>query len=305
MTKVSRGTCEIQGCEKPAWATRLCQMHYGRIRRTGSPHPPPVRLCSVAGCGKKHYGRGYCAMHHARLKTTGSLELRVRRRGCEVPGCGEGRYGRGLCRRHYALWSIHGTPEPVRALPPSLPGEGWRPVPGLEGLLSVSNLGRFRTHERKVPCRGGERTLAPRILSTRPNVRHGYLELTVRSSEGKRTYRAHKLVAAAFLGPRPNGLVINHKDGNRVNNRVENLEYVTQAENNRHSFKLNPRNPAHHLPRKRGEANPQAVITEETVRTIRGLRRQGLGPKEISVRLGLHVSTVGNVIYRGYWAHVR
>jgi len=55
---------------------------------------------------------------------------------------------------------------------------------------------------------------------------------------GKRLWRSnHKLVALAFIGERPKGLVINHKNGNRADSRPENLEYVTQSENTRHGFR--------------------------------------------------------------------
>lgn len=65
-----------------------------------------------------------------------------------------------------------------------------------------------------------------------------YLQIELSHKCKRRKFNVHVLVAAAFLGPRPHGLVINHVDGNRRNNNATNLEYCTQAENYRHAQKL-------------------------------------------------------------------
>lgn len=67
----------------------------------------------------------------------------------------------------------------------------------------------------------------------------GYLRVVC----GGKLRSVHALVAEAFIGPRPSGLEVNHKDGDKRNNRPENLEYVTRSENMRHCFRIGLGNP--------------------------------------------------------------
>ena len=107
--------------------------------------------------------------------------------------------------------------------------ETWLPVIGLEGLYEVSSLGRVRTVERLVPCGPGSkgvRHVRSIIRKVRPG-KDGYLTVEL----CRKTYRVHKLVAEAFVGPRPTAMDVCHNDGNPINNAVENLRYGTKAEN--------------------------------------------------------------------------
>lgn len=100
--------------------------------------------------------------------------------------------------------------------------ERWKPIPGYEGLYSISSLGRVRREARfqQSYSSGGY----PRVNLSR---------------DGKATAKSiHILVAEAFIGPRPEGLQINHKDGVKENSELSNLEYVTAAENMQHAFRL-------------------------------------------------------------------
>jgi len=104
--------------------------------------------------------------------------------------------------------------------------EDWRPVVGHEARYSVSNLGRVR---------------GPRghILKARYNPKRRYCAIHLDQGGGKYVDRyLHVLVAEAFLGPKPTGLDVNHKDGNRQNNAASNLEYITRSENHRHAAAL-------------------------------------------------------------------
>ena len=65
----------------------------------------------------------------------------------------------------------------------------------------------------------------------------GYASVTLCNNGERKTHWVHALVAAAFIGPRPERLHVNHKNGIKADNRVENLEYVTCAENHRHAFR--------------------------------------------------------------------
>jgi uncharacterized protein YerC len=103
--------------------------------------------------------------------------------------------------------------------------EVWRDVPGYEGLYSVSSWGRVRS------LIGRRRGLAQGCMR-----REGYWGHSLNRDGKLKTFRTHMLVALAFLGPRPAGYTVNHKDGNKLNNRASNLEYMTLADNIRHGF---------------------------------------------------------------------
>lgn len=73
--------------------------------------------------------------------------------------------------------------------------------------------------------------LEGRVLRRTPGS-HGYLSVVLKDMDRRQNRTVHSLVAAAFYGPRPEGMETRHLDGNPANNRVENLRYGTQSENN-------------------------------------------------------------------------
>lgn len=97
--------------------------------------------------------------------------------------------------------------------------EEWRDVPGFEGRLQASNAGRVRSlRVLKSHRRSGSEYPVVWVPSTTKRAQSEFV---------------HTLVARAFVGPRPSGYEVNHKDGNRQNPRAENLEYLTRVENAR------------------------------------------------------------------------
>ena len=112
--------------------------------------------------------------------------------------------------------------------------EEWKPIPDWEGFYEVSNLARVRTTGKSIGQRHGQ------ILKQRPD-RYGYLTVRLHRNAKLAERGVHTLVAGAFIGPRPKGLVINHKDGLKSNNHPSNLEYITNAENIRHAYRVTGR----------------------------------------------------------------
>lgn len=115
--------------------------------------------------------------------------------------------------------------------------ETWIPIKGFEQYYSVSSLGRVRRE-----CRGPH-TQKGKIL--KPGITtHGYQMVVLHRNNGKGTsFRVHGLVSEAFLGPRPKGLEVHHKNGRRTDNRLCNLEYVTHRQNIRLSVKSDAPDP--------------------------------------------------------------
>lgn len=110
--------------------------------------------------------------------------------------------------------------------------EQWLPVVGYEGRYEVSNYGRVRTVKRIIPYSDGRRRRVPqRIRKTQIDTR-GYPALTLTGDDGRQRPRAiHVLVAAAWLGPRPEGMEVCHNDGDKLNARADNLRYDTSTAN--------------------------------------------------------------------------
>ena len=101
--------------------------------------------------------------------------------------------------------------------------ETWRPIPGYEGRYEASDLGRIRSFPT-LRTKGGVRSVHID--------REGYPSLKLFLQGKSREQRVHKLVAAAFLGARPEGQEVLHKDGDRRNPALVNLMYGTRGENN-------------------------------------------------------------------------
>ena len=115
--------------------------------------------------------------------------------------------------------------------------EEWRPIPGYEGLYEVSSYGQVRSLPR--------RKTSGRILSSKcPSSRYPMVGLSVDSE--RKNFRVHVLVALAFLGPRPEGMQVLHRNDDPDDNRVENLYYGTSQQNRLDSVT----NKRHHLARK-------------------------------------------------------
>ena len=112
--------------------------------------------------------------------------------------------------------------------------EEWKPVPGYEGHYEVSSEGRVRSLRRELYSDrwAGYRTISERIMKPTPGGTIGYLAVTLRLNRQPKTHTVHTLVAAAFLGPRPEGMDVMHADDDPQNNRLENLSYGTRSENN-------------------------------------------------------------------------
>ena len=113
--------------------------------------------------------------------------------------------------------------------------EVWRDVKGYIGFYQVSNLGRVRSLGRTINYVSRHGTIASRyydgkIINPTDNG-HGYKIVGLRNGDSRRNYYVHRLVADAFI-PNPFNLPeVNHKDANRANNRLDNLEWITKIEN--------------------------------------------------------------------------
>lgn len=167
--------------------------------------------------------------------------------------------------------------------------EKWKPIIGFE--YEVSNRGRVRNLSY------GHRRFWGHILSPGDNGK-GYMFVYL--SKGKKPHRfyVHHLVAAAFIGPCPRGLEVNHENGDKADNKPRNLQYVTRGENNLHAF--------HKLGRKalRGEQGGNSKLTTEEVVAIRKLLRHGWPHYQIAFAYNVSKTTISNIRTGLTWSHV-
>lgn len=159
--------------------------------------------------------------------------------------------------------------------------EEWKPVVGFP-QYEVSSRGSVRNRQRR------------KLLKSHCN--HGGYPMVCIYNDGVGvTTAVHRIVALAHLGLRPDGLTINHKDGNKLNNNVENLEYVTSRANREHAIE--------HGLWGFGEKNGLAKLTEDDVRTIRSLH--GTIPLyRIAQQFDVTRQNVSSIVKRKTWGHI-
>ena len=107
--------------------------------------------------------------------------------------------------------------------------EIWKDVVGYEGIYQVSNCGRVKSLARNY--RHNERVLKLNIKT------NGYLQAHLCRDGKTKWFHVHRLVADAFIPKIDGCTIINHKDNDRQNNNVENLEWTTQKDNIQHAMK--------------------------------------------------------------------
>jgi len=113
--------------------------------------------------------------------------------------------------------------------------EVWKDVAGYEGLYQVSNKGNVKSLERMVPYAHGMRTIFEKVMKPELNA-DGYLRLKLVKDGVRKNKKIHRLVAEAFIPNSEAKQCINHIDGNKMNNSVENLEWVSYSENMVHAY---------------------------------------------------------------------
>lgn len=300
MTKLPR-TCSVENCDRKHEARGLCRSHYRKAIYVprGEPRQRAAGLtCAVEGCGKPAKARGWCRKHHARWRRWGHptaltpAEQRANRK-CKVPDCGQRHASLGYCARHYQQ-AKHGQPLTFPPPPPKdLPGEEWRDVVGWEGLYAVSSFGRVKSFDRVT----GKARKQPGRLLAQSTDGGGYPFVALYHKPRKRYAKVHHLVCEAYIGPKPEGAVVNHKNGIKTDNRVENLEWVSSSANNRHAYRAGLR------PYLRGVDGPTTKLTEAQVRYIRAMRGTKT-QRQLANELGVDKSTVQSAQVRRSWKHL-
>jgi len=155
--------------------------------------------------------------------------------------------------------------------------EVWKNAVGYNGKYQVSSLGRVRSWKRKLKF---WIYLKPR------EVKKGYVLAALYVDGVAYNHSIHSLVMEAFVGPRPSGMCINHKNGDKKDNRPENLEYVTPSQNSVHALYVLGIKP------QSGFNHGNAKLTDEQLLRIRARVLDGDRVVDLAKEFGTSISTV-------------
>ena len=109
--------------------------------------------------------------------------------------------------------------------------EKWKPIKNFEGLYEISTLGRIKSCQRVIKCKNGTfKTIKEKVLKP-GNGKYGRNQYTLCKEGKKYTVRGYYIVAQTFLPNPKNYIEVNHKDGNNLNDCLENLEWISTEEN--------------------------------------------------------------------------
>lgn len=176
----------------------------------------------------------------------------------------------------------------------SVAKEEWRPVVGYEGKFEVSTLGRVKAlaWEQRHWC--GRTIPQPERLINLVKHSGGYRIVSLR--DGTKKKYVHRIVMEAFVGP-GNGRDVNHIDGDKANNRLDNLEYCDRLHNVRHAIRTG-------LQDNSGEGNGMHKLTAAQVIAAHGMVRNGSSYEDVARKFGVSGSCIEQISKGARWKHL-
>jgi hypothetical protein len=161
--------------------------------------------------------------------------------------------------------------------------EKWLPVVGFEGLYEISDLGKVKRNNK--------------ILKNQ--IRTGYPKVTLMANRFKKQISVHRLVAIAFIPNPENKLEVNHINGIKTDNRVENLEWCSRKENAQHSYDNKLQKP------QKGSCHGGSKLSEIDIINIRNRFIKGESSSKLSKDFNIALSTLSQIVNYKRWKHVK
>lgn len=267
MKTVSRQQCAVDGCQRQLYCRGYCELHYRRVRRSGSTDLPPRLVhqpspCSIEDCAAPHWARGLCATHYKQwwISTKGHTRAK-----CAVAWCARRAVARGLCSTHYDRWNKGGDPH-------------------TKSIKELTPEARFWSF---VDRRGLDECWLWQGGTGYPPGDYGHLKV------GGRTERAHVFSYRLHHGSIPRGMVVCHAcDTPRCVN-PSHLWLGTQMDNVRDR---NTKGRTAQIPQK---------LTAGDARTIRARYAEGgITMSALAREYAVSPQSIRAVVRRETWRHV-
>lgn len=160
----------------------------------------------------------------------------------------------------------------------------WKPVKGYEGLYEVSNLGKIRSLFRYK-------------INLNCFIDNGYYYVEIYKNNIQKKVGVHVLIATAFIPNPENKPQVNHINCIKIDNRIENLEWVTSRENTIHALVNNL------LTIPKGELNGMSKLKEEDIFIIRN-KSPKISRKKLSEMFGVSIKHISRIRGRERWSHI-
>jgi hypothetical protein len=173
----------------------------------------------------------------------------------------------------------------------------WRPIKDYEGLYEVSNYGDIKRLGRTITYPCGRKVVLKDMIRARCQNSSGYTIVDLTKNRKGKSYRVHILVAQAFIPNPDNKSQVNHKDFNKTNNHIDNLEWVHPIENTRHAINSKKHN--------HGEIHYEAKITNNDAKEIYRLYAlEGVSAKLVAKKFNITTNIVYNIKTKRTWKHI-
>ena len=219
--------CTEDGCGEAAVLDGRCGQHHSLFADRAR--------CAVAGCAQRAYAREHCARHYKQLLRNGSVREEPAAKSCAVETCERQSASRGWCHAHYLRWTRTGD---VQAdVPVGRSGKTCCSIPGCARPPHAQRL--CQPHYQRLKMRGDVSSDEPvRVINGDGFVHYGYLRVPVPVEDrwlvsGAANALEHRLVMARSLGRAlRKDESVHHRNGDRLDNRLENLELWSRFQPN-------------------------------------------------------------------------
>lgn len=180
--------------------------------------------------------------------------------------------------------------------------EEFRKIDGIDGI-EVSNSGKIKLLSKTIlDIDGNRRTYKEKIKDKFAINSSGYKKISYYFNGEFKNYYLHRLIAMAFVPNPENKPFVNHKDGNKLNNNVSNLEWCTSSENMIHAYKHNLKQDTGYAKYIRRESTRK--LSDKDIDSIRQMYKDGVKQVDIAKKYNLHTRTVNNIVHDNLYKQI-